>query len=124
MIKNKIYIIGTLLLILFSISIVWADEATPYVFFDLARISAPIHGNQYLNGWILTGMGMFIAFTCLLITMLVVKYLPYALKILDFIIPEKIVQDAKIIQNAKSETNEAIAAAIAVAYHNHNNDRR
>ena len=94
-------------------------------FFDLARISAPIYGDEHLNGWIVTGMGMFIAFSCLLIIMAVVKYLPYLLKILDFIIPEKVVVDARKVQMGNDDSaNETVAAAIAVAYHNYNDSGR
>ena len=125
MTKNKKCFISTLLLILVSVSFVLASgggaDSVGYVFFDWARISAPIDGKEHLNGWIVTGMGMFIAFTCLLLIMLVVKYLPSVLKLLDYIIPQKVVEDARVIQNANMETNEAIAAAIAVAYHNFNN---
>jgi Na+-transporting methylmalonyl-CoA/oxaloacetate decarboxylase gamma subunit len=111
---------------LFSTTVIWANTTadSAYVFFDFARISAPIHGNEHLNGWVVTGMGMFIAFSCLLLIMFVVKYLPYALKLLDYIVPEKIVEEARKIQSINTETNEAIAAAVAVAYHNHNNDGR
>jgi len=76
-----------------------------------------------LNGWIVMGMGMFIAFSCLLLIMAIVKYLPFILKFLDYIAPPKVSEETKSAQDSATDTaNDTIAAAIAVAFHNYNND--
>jgi Na+-transporting methylmalonyl-CoA/oxaloacetate decarboxylase gamma subunit len=86
--------------------------------FDLARVSAPIGKDGLVNGWIITGIGMLVTFTCLTIIVFAITYLPKALDLFDKCFPEKI----KEVQTSASSPVEAVAAAVVAAYHNHNND--
>jgi Na+-transporting methylmalonyl-CoA/oxaloacetate decarboxylase gamma subunit len=90
---------------------------------DFARVSAPMGKDGLVNGWIVTSLGMLVVGTCLLIIVCVISLLPKALVLLDKYFPEN--SDAKKAgkkANSSSTPVEAVAAAVAVAYHNYNNN--
>jgi Na+-transporting methylmalonyl-CoA/oxaloacetate decarboxylase gamma subunit len=89
--------------------------------FDLARVSAPINGNEYINGWIITVFGMSVVAMCLTVITTVITILPKLLAILNKYFPEK-TEKAPSVKESSSSPVEAVAAAVAVAYHNYNNN--
>ena len=87
---------------------------------DFARVSAPIDESGLYSGWIVMGMGMFVTFFCLTIIAFVITYLPKVLALFDKYFPEK--NKVSPMNESFSSPVEAVAAAIAVAYHNHNSE--
>lgn len=124
MIKNKILLIGILLLILFSVSLVFASSGADTAgnslpVFDLGRVSMPI--GTKANGWVASGIGMFVVLFCLVIISSAINILPNILTVLNKFFPEN-TPEVKKAETKDTSSLEVIAAATAVAYHNHNND--
>jgi Na+-transporting methylmalonyl-CoA/oxaloacetate decarboxylase gamma subunit len=95
---------------------------TASAIFDLARISVQIGEIESVNGWTIVGMGMFVVLFCLIIISFTVALLPRILEVVNKILPENSDEKHKSsAQKASSSPVEAVAAAVAIAYHNYHN---
>jgi Na+-transporting methylmalonyl-CoA/oxaloacetate decarboxylase gamma subunit len=90
---------------------------------DFARVSVQMGKNGLVNGWIVTFLGMVVVGTCLLLISFVISFLPKVLILVDKYFPENPDKE-KSGKKEKSATSpaEAVAAAIAVSYHNYHNN--
>ncbi|MDR0303894.1 MAG: OadG family protein [Chitinispirillales bacterium] len=89
--------------------------------FDIARVSAPIGESGYVNGWLATGIGMFVVIFCLVIIAFIIAFLPRILIVLNRYFPDNSGEEIKKPTSDNSSPVEAVAAVVAVAFHNTHN---
>lgn len=90
---------------------------------DFARVSVPFGESGMVNGWIVTGIGIFVVISCLAIIIFAITMVPIFLSWFNKHFPENTAEKKEIKQNAPSASIEATAAAaIAVSYHNYHNN--